>query len=147
MRHLIILTYVNKIPLYALYSRSPRFESWLGHLCSELGFNAVFLDYLHEIKQSTFSGKALYLYTAGTRIKTTPSAKQQPHNLYSDHQINQLIIKLLQIDSRTQLVADTMWYQITSRVNGRLQNIWKWSWPDLRHYPRKVLTGQPDVSG
>jgi hypothetical protein len=76
-----MLTYVNQIPLPALYLRSPRFESWLGHLCSELGFNAVFLDYVQEIKQLTFSGKALYLYTAGTWIKTTPSAKQQPHYL------------------------------------------------------------------
>jgi len=81
-----MLTYVNQIPLPTLYSRSPRFESWLGHLCSELGFSAVFLDYVHEIRQLTFRGKVLYLYTAGTRIKTTPSAKQQPCNFYSDHQ-------------------------------------------------------------
>jgi len=81
-----MLAYVNQIPLPAFYSRSPRFESWLGHLCSELGFNAIFLDYVHEIKQLTFRGKVLYLYTAGTRIKTTTSSKQQPHNLYLDHQ-------------------------------------------------------------
>jgi hypothetical protein len=70
-----MLTYVNQSPLPALYSWSPRFESWLGYLCSELVFNAVFLDYVHEIKQLTLRGKALYLYTAGTWIKTTPNAK------------------------------------------------------------------------
>jgi hypothetical protein len=82
--HLIMLTYVNQLPLSAMYSRIPRFESWLGHLYSAIGFNAVSLNYLYVIKQLTRRSKARYLYTTGTRMQTTPSAKQQPHRLYSD---------------------------------------------------------------
>lgn len=52
---------------------------------------------------------------------------------------NQLITKLLQFDSTTQLVADTLRY--ISKVNGRLEIIWIWSWPDLRNYLRKILAG------
>jgi hypothetical protein len=75
MRHLIILTYVNQITLSARYSRIPRFESWLGQLYSTIGFSAVYLNYLYEMKQLTCRSKARYLYTTGTRIKITPSAK------------------------------------------------------------------------